>query len=76
MVIHVQDYDWLSGPHRFFKWPAGLTVVFPDGEYHDEFGARDAQGRDLGVAGLVTGGSPVYQALIGAGFELEAVDVA
>lgn len=78
-IIQAVKKSWIKVNGQYlpgvFRFPADVEVVFDDGETWDCEGGRDADGisiyRDLD--GTVMEGSPLHQALVEGGVELEEV---
>lgn len=79
MIIKASKKSWIKVNGQYlpgvFVFPRDVTIVFDDGETWDCEGGRDADGdsiyRDL--EGTLMEGSPIHQALVEHGVELETV---
>lgn len=68
MNIKSENRQWKEA-HGNFVWPEGVTVVFPNGDEYDRFGARNRDGDSIDYNPEGTGsiGSPCHQALVETG---------
>jgi len=67
--IKAKKTPWTQHIGATFTWPEDVEVVFPDGEVHDAYGARDRNGNsiDYNPSGRGSTGSPCHQALVAHG---------
>jgi len=53
--IKAKKTPWTQHIGATFTWPEDVEVVFPDGEVHDAYGARDRNGNSIDYIQAVGG---------------------